>query len=224
MFSQSVIREVQAGKENSESSSGNKSSGQAVIAFMPVWEATAELIGDFSRKIFVGNCASRKMCKHRSYCQDMRELDTTADNAMAGGKGMRSKYVGTVKLMCQVGDTFIRITRKYVTYIPSARTNLISLTAMQKVWLEGEYPMDVKNYFLNSRNQVVMVGSSIIHLISELRGVNLVTGGNEFKTSYGGPTGGKFNIELLHGRLKHVDYDAIKEMIKHNVVDVLHDA
>lgn len=121
--------------------------------------------------------------------------------------------------MCQASETFTRISLKDVAYIQTALTILISLATMQKAGLVVEFPLGRDNVIVTTGDQVLMVRSSVSHRISELKGVNVATSGKSFLTSDRAPTGGPVNIELLHRRLKHVNFDVIKDIIKQNVVD-----
>lgn len=62
---------------------------------------------------------------------------------------MEIKYVGTVKLSCGAGDEMERVILTDVAYIPSARTNLFFLSAMQKGGLSVEFPAFGGKFMVN---------------------------------------------------------------------------
>lgn len=79
------------GTQEKESSSGSKSRVQANIVFMVVSGTNTDPIGEFSRKWLVESCASKHICKYRSYFQDLMEVFSTVDITMEGDGGMGSK-------------------------------------------------------------------------------------------------------------------------------------
>lgn len=140
------------------------------------------------------------------------KVDTAAEV-----ENMCSEYTGTVELQCSVEDQVTKIMLKERSYVPTMRTNLISLPLMQKGGLDFRLvPYSGRMVVLHD-DKTIMEGFYSGHNIVERIGVSVMMSDQAHILSYTSSEKEKYNLNLLHRRLTHANCGMLQDMIRQNV-------
>lgn len=146
------------------------------------------------------------MCKQRKYFKTIRKCESPRNIDTAGmGTELESKYIGTVELTCTGRNRETIITLNDVAYVPTLRTNLISIPRMQKAGLETKFLPFTDHVVVMKNNCAIMTGTSRDHNIVELSDVRVRVQGCSYVTTSLSNKRREINLKLLHKRLAHVN-------------------
>lgn len=118
----------------------------ANIRFMAQEASLAHHTGMFEMW-FVNNCSSQYICKNLKYFRNVHKLEAPHPIETADGHAMTAKYAGEVLLVStiEIGDEKTT-TDKDMAYIPTFKTNLLSVPRMKKSGVHVVFPAR-KNIF-----------------------------------------------------------------------------
>ena len=94
----------------------------------------------FHKKWFVDSCASQHMCRDIRQFNNIRKLEEPKSiDTAEEGNGLPSRYVGTVNIVSKIDGREVHILLKDVAYVPTIRTNLMSIPTMQRKWFGNSF-------------------------------------------------------------------------------------
>lgn len=128
--------------------------------------------GNLRGKWFLDSCASQHMTNDRDALFNFRDANSMDSvSTAAENVGMNIEGYGTVRLEQDVGGRVNIIELRDVAYMPSIRTNLISLSKAQAAGISVMYPPNSTKMIAKKNGSVVMIGSGKKHNICELTGM-----------------------------------------------------
>ena len=202
--------------------SGSKANDKINIAMLTKGEQA--MYAGLEDKWFLDTCATRHLCRDLSCFQSIGRRNQSIEIETAGdGEKLTSAYFGIVQLECTVGGRVTAVTLQDVAYVPTMRTNLISVPRIQRAGFECRLLPYTDKMVVMRGGTILMEGSGKGHDIMQLMAVKVVKR-NFAQVTTTAATKQKSSLALLHRRLTHCDVHMIKEMVMHGVVDGIEQA
>lgn len=168
--------------------------------------------GCMSNTWFLDSCATRHMTHQRELLYDYSE-STSGASVMTAAKDvdMGVEGRGSLRLEQSVDGKINTIELRNVAYMPSIRTNLVSLNLVQAAGISIEYPASSTRMIAKRGDVTVMVGSRKNHNISELVGMR--ASGQVKQDSSFFNAGQNDGMKLMHRRACHTGVQTLNKMV-----------
>jgi len=175
---------------------------------------------EIASKWFLDSCASQQMTHQRDLLYNYSSVnDGNSIATAAKDVRMRIEGFGALRLEQSIQGKMSTIEVNNVAYMPSTRTNLVSLSRAQEAGLSIEYPGGSTRMTAKHGDKIVMVECqkhySICELIWIVASVSDARGDSFFNT------GSCNDMKVMHRRACHTGVQTLSKMVRIGCADGL---